>query len=79
MLQIVCLNLHLDGVTLDLDMRRPFDSLVEGPLVHIGRDNCPQSERQRDGSLWVEQFTQALAGEPEPHLLMAQRLLREVA
>ena len=44
-----------------------------------GRVGCPDSERQHGGLLWVDQFTQALAGDLAPHLLMAQRLLREVA
>jgi hypothetical protein len=37
LLQIVCLNLSLDGATLCLSMRRPFDLLVEGPLVSVGQ------------------------------------------
>jgi hypothetical protein len=44
-----------------------------------GRGDCPDSERQHGGMLWVDQFTQALAGDLAPHLLMAQPLLREVA
>ena len=44
-----------------------------------GRGTCPDSEREEGSMLWVDQFTQALAGDLAPHLLMAQRLLREVA
>ena len=43
------------------------------------RGDCPDLERQDGGTSWVDHFTQALAGDLAPHLLMAQRLLREVA
>lgn len=36
-LEIVCLNYTLDGVTLVPEMRKPFDSLVEGLLSNISR------------------------------------------
>ena len=49
------------------------------PPKQNGRSDCPDSERRHGGMLWVDQFTQALAGDLAPHLLMAQRLLREVA
>lgn len=45
----------------------------------FGRDGCPASERPCGGNLWVDQFTHVLAGDPDPHMLMAQRLMREVA
>ncbi len=48
-------------------------------IVVFGRGDCPDPERRHGGVLWVDQFTQALAGDLAPHLLMAQRLLREVA
>jgi site-specific DNA recombinase len=37
LLQILRLNVRLDGATLCMEMRKPFDSLVEGPLVSSGR------------------------------------------
>ena len=44
-----------------------------------GRDRCPNSKREDDSSQWVQQFALALAGAIGPHLLMALKLLREVA
>jgi DNA invertase Pin-like site-specific DNA recombinase len=37
LLQILSLNWKLDGVTLVPELRRPFDRLIEGPLIHSGR------------------------------------------
>ncbi len=56
-------------------MKQPASS----GLFHFGRGTCPDLERQGGGAFWVDHFTQALAGDLAPHLLMAQRLLREVA
>lgn len=39
LLEIVCLNFSLDGVTLVPTMRKPFDILVEGPSVLLSRGN----------------------------------------
>jgi site-specific DNA recombinase len=37
LLEIICLNWTLDGVTLVPQMRKPFDLLVEGLLVSSSR------------------------------------------
>ena len=37
LLQIVCLNLQLDGVTLVPEIRKPFDMIAEGLLVQASR------------------------------------------
>ena len=37
MLEIVCLNLRLDGATLVPAIRKPFDVLAEGLLVSSSR------------------------------------------
>ena len=37
LLEIICLNLRLEGVTLVPEMRKPFDLLVEGHLVSFSR------------------------------------------
>ncbi len=39
LMEIICLNWTLDGVTLVLTMRKPFDVLAEGPSLMIGRGN----------------------------------------
>ena len=39
LLEIICLNWTLDGVTLVPQMRKPFDLLVEGLLVSSSRGN----------------------------------------
>jgi len=39
LLDIVCLNLTLDGVTLVPEMRKPFDMVAEGLLVSSSRGN----------------------------------------
>jgi len=39
LLEIVCLNLTLDGVTLVPEMRKPFDLVAEGLLVSSSRGN----------------------------------------
>jgi site-specific DNA recombinase len=38
-LEIVCLNCHLDGATLVPQIRKPFDVLAEGLLSEKSRDN----------------------------------------
>ncbi len=35
-LEILCLNLTLRNVSLDISMRKPFDSIVEGLTLKIG-------------------------------------------
>lgn len=37
LLNIICSNLRWDGISLVLEMRKPFDLLVERPLVSFGR------------------------------------------
>ena len=39
LLEIICLNWTLDGVTLVPQIRKPFDILVEGLLVSSSRDD----------------------------------------
>jgi len=39
LLEIVCLNLTLDGATLVPEMRKPFDMVAEGLLVSSCRGN----------------------------------------
>jgi site-specific DNA recombinase len=39
LLEIVCLNLRLDGVTLVSEIRKPFDVLAKGLLVFYSRDD----------------------------------------
>jgi site-specific DNA recombinase len=41
LLEIICLNWTLDGVTLVPQMRKPFDVLVEGLLVSSSRGDTP--------------------------------------
>ena len=79
LLGAISLNRLVSDVKLVLEKRKPFDIAAEGLSIAIGRSDCPDPERARGGMLWVDQFTQALAGDLAPHLLMAQRLLREVA
>jgi len=43
-LEIVCLNLRLDDVTLVPTMRKPFDVLAEGLSVQSGRGDCRSFE-----------------------------------
>jgi site-specific DNA recombinase len=45
LLEIVCLNWTLDGVSLSPTMRKPFDLLAEGLLVSSSRGDCPSFER----------------------------------
>lgn len=41
LLEIVCLNFSLDGVTLALTKRKPFDLLAERPAIQWSRGDCP--------------------------------------
>ena len=75
----IALNRRFSAVKLVLEREKPFDIAVERPYFRFGRGTCPDSERQHGGMQWIDQFTQVLAGDLAPHLLMAQRLLREVA
>lgn len=44
LLEIVCLNWTLDGVTLVPEIRKPFDILAKGQFVQSSRGDCPSFE-----------------------------------
>jgi hypothetical protein len=64
-LEIVCLNCKLDGATLVLTMRKPFDVLAEELLVSSSRDNCRIFEPWTPAR---DAFATAFLGQREPHL-----------
>lgn len=64
-LEIVCLNFSLVGVTLVPTIRKPFDMLAEGLLVSSSRDNCRSFEPWTPAR---DAFATAFYGQREPHL-----------
>lgn len=71
LLNVVCSNWTLKGVTLVPTMRRPFDALVEGPLISSGRVGCLEFKPTEIVNAVVNPFL----GPPEPHLLRLPALL----
>ena len=64
-LEIVCLNFSLVGVTLVPTIRKPFDMLAEGLLVSSSRENCRIFEPWTPAR---DAFATAFFGQREPHL-----------
>ncbi|RLS58304.1 MAG: recombinase family protein [Planctomycetota bacterium] len=64
-LEIVCLNWKLDGVSLVPEWRKPFDLLAERLLTKDSRDNCRIFEPWTPAR---DAFATAFFGQREPHL-----------
>ena len=70
-LEIVCLNCRLDGVSHVPTMRKPFNVLVEGLDLSKSRGDCRSFEPALDG--FIE--TLSRPGLQVPHLQELMRLI----
>ena len=72
LLEIVCLNFSLDGVSLVPTIRKPFQILLEGLTWKNSRRGCHHVEPLAHG--FLDAFLH-----PLPHIRVAQRLATQVA
>ena len=61
-MNILCLNYTLNDVTLEMEIRKPFDVLAKGPFVSISRSNETRLELFVRGIVENQQLIEFLNG-----------------